>query len=426
MHCPASEKKRWFRFLFPAVLLTLILLPFSPNARAQGAPPLDSNSKIRLDRAKDALKNERIKEDLRRNVPFDRAASVKTEHSRIEYAVGTAQNEMGMVKNKRHPEVVAFAAELAKFEAYLADLKAVMKDHELNGKAAAALRGKFFSKYWDEHGVLTNYYYYMDPSQKGMPYGTQKELAAAREALKRIHEGCTGEFKAVVNDATSHPNGRTRRPDLMCKAAAMGEELVRRVVVAMAKLILDEVVTGFKEQLAAMPTDDGRLKKMNKDYFYEPETLKKTIAERYQSDLKFVGVELDSKMFTDLFAEVETARAALLAEIPKHLSRWKGGQHGRKKSDSFVEKAYKNAHKGVKILLLEMRDDAWVVEVNSLGVPKFRKKRGGVVFKLPDEAWCHDEEFAYFQDYQGHKSYGKSYFEFAPAKLRHSAIVSCP
>jgi len=425
MHCPAFEN-RWSRFLLPSLLLCLILLPVSPDVRAQGAPPLDSNSKIHLDRAKDALKNEQIKHNLRRNVPFDRAAAVKTEHTRINYAVGTAQNEMRMVKDKRHPQVVAFAAELAKFEAYLADLKSVMKDHELNGKAGAALRGKFFSKYWDEHGVLTNYYYYMDPRQKGMPYGTQKELAAARDALKRINEGCTGEFKAVVNDATSHPNDNTRRPDLMCKAAALGDELVRRVVVAMAKLILDEVVKGYKEQLVAMPTDDGRLKLINKDYFYEPETLKKTIAEQYQSDLKFVGVELDSKLFMDLLAEVETARAALLAEIPKHLSRWKGGQHGTKTKDSFVETAYKNAHKGVKLLLLELREKDWVVEVNSLGVPKFRKKRGGVVFQLPGENWCHDEEFAYFQDYQGRKTYGKSYFEFPPAKLQHSAIVSCP
>ena len=403
-----------------------ILVLGSATAFAQGAPPLDSNSKIRLDRAKDALKNERIKDDLRKGVPFEKAAAVKAELARIKYAVETAQNELRMVRDKRHPDVVAFLAQLQKFEAYLADLTAMAKDHEVNGKALAARRGAFFSKYWDDHGVLTNYYDYLDPNMRGAPYGTQKELTAAKEALKRIHEGCTGEFKDLANDTTAHPNDRTRRPDLMCKAAALGDELVRRRVTSMVKYLLDDVTKGYKDQLAELAADDGRLPKINKSYFYAPETLKAFIVERYKSDLSFVGVALDSKQFTDLFAEVETARVALLAELPKHVSRWKGGQHGTRTKDSFVEKAYKDAFKGVKLLSLELRETEWVVVVNTLGVPKFRKKRGGVVFQLPGEAWCHDEEFAYFQDYQGHKSYGKSYFEFPPKELRHSRIVSCP
>jgi len=411
---------------FGRILFLLLVFQFhGAPAFAGDAPPPDPDSRARIGRIRYGCQKFTIKPENRKNVPYHRAQEIKGELGWVNGCLSTASWELPKIRAKDHPEVIALRADLKKYEEYKKDLEAVVHEHETVHKPKADLRDKFFNRYRNEYELLRAHLHHADDDQVSTSYPSPATLAEWKEALARIHAGCTGEYKAIANDPTPDGMNKFRRADQMCKAAALGEELGRRVVVSVVKQHLQTIVKKYRDQIAALPACDGYLKIVDKDYFYEPDRLKKFIATEHTAGLKSVGVELAFPLFDSLFAEVEKARAELVAELPKHVANWKGGQHGTKTKDSFVEKAYKNANKNVKLLLLELRDKSWVVELNDRGKPKFRKKRGGVVFQLPGEAWCHDEEFAYFQDYEG-KGYGKSYFEFPPDKLQHARIVSCP
>ncbi len=415
-----------------AVLTAVALIAWTGVAYAQfpkipignplgGLKPLDSNSKIRLDRAKEAVAGITIQEDLRKNVPVAKAAELYAEHERVRMAIDTADNELRMVKDRNHPEVVAFTKKLDGYRSYHKDLADGVKQHQEANKAAAGVRGKFFDDFWDDHATLANFYPLIDEPDLSLWYGEQKTLAEGKAALARIHAGCTGPYKEIANDPTNHPNDRTRRPDLMCRAAAMGDKLLKRRVIGVVKGVMAEAVDSWKAQIAAMGEDDGRLSKAKREYLWDPEAMRKNIQERFGADLAFVGVPLDDTVFGD----ANKVREALIAEIPKHLSRWKFGGHGTKTRDAFVEKSYKEAEKGLKIHEIQLRLLEWEVKLNALGTPIHRHKRGGVHFQIPGETWCHDDGFVYYQDYQGNGKFSQSYYEHGPRDLRNTRIVSC-
>ena len=374
----------------------------------------------RVERANKALAKIKVKAELRKNVPVARAAEVSRELNLVGSAVREAQGELHGIHVTGHAKVVACKKAIASHAPYLQDLRAVAAGHEKIAKANAPLRAEFFKEFWGDHATLANYYGMLDDANLALPYGTQDKLAAARTALARIHAGCTGRFKQIAGDVTSHPNDRTRQPALMCRAAAQGDEIVKRRVLGMARYHLTGTLAGLKEQLANIATCDGKLK-VDLDFLYDPKSLRKLIKERYGADLAFVGASVGD----ELFAELDQARAALLAEIPKHVAGWKFGGYGSKASDSYVSKTYKRAHKGLKVKQIQLLSKGWTVKLDYKKRPKYRFKRGGVLYQLPGESWCHDESFIYYQDYKGGGKYAKTYYEFPPKKVQQSRIVSC-
>lgn len=395
--------------------------PQPAAAPSSNARPLDSNSKIRLDRAKEAVAQIHIKEELRKNVPVARAEEVVKERDNVRMYVDNANNELRMVRDDNHPDVVAFKQGLPRYEAYLADLDKVAAAHTKQLQAASALQGKFFGEYRQYGEHLKLYYALVNEPDGVHVYGERKDLIEAKEALAKIHQGCTGPYKELAKGSTDDSNGLLTNPALICHAAAMGDELVKRRVVNVAMSQITTATEALKAQLAVMDQDDGRLKKADLEFLWNPESLKTRVKERYGADLKFVGASLDE----GLFADAEKARQALLAEIPKHVARWKFGAHGSRASDGFITRSYKKAGKGVKIKQIQLLKKGWTVKLNALGVPKYRFKRGGILYQLPGEKWCHEDTFVYYQDYQGGKRYGKSYFEHGPKNLKQYRICSC-
>jgi len=382
------------------------------------AQPLDSNSQIRLDRGKQAIAGLKIREDLRRNVPAARAAEVNAEHERVLRAVEEAQNQLMMVRNKRHPDVVALQRELSTFQAYLKDLNALIKEHKTAASIDQKLRGEFSEAYWKYRETIEFFMQYYDNPGRYFDYGSET-LARAKPAFKEINEGCTTRFQGVTDDTWGMRPDRLMRYSVWCKMAAEGDEWIKRAVTMKAAFYVNQLTESFEKTSKTLAESKGSLG-WDQKYYLEPVERKLEFFKFMEKDFKFVGMERPPD---EVFAKADAALAKLLAEIKEQVKNWPCEPDGTPMADPFVQKSFTTGIKGLKFLKNYRRSVGWEVTINAFGVPQYRKIGGKAIFKLPKETWCRSQYYTYFQDYQG-KGYGQSYFKHGP-NTGLSSVCDC-
>jgi hypothetical protein len=386
-----------------------------PEGGVTLAQPLDSNSQIRLDRGKQAIAGLKIQEDLRRNVPAARAAEVNAEHERVLRAVEEAENQLMMVRNKQHPDVVAFQRELSTFHAYLKDLNAMIKEHKMAASIDQKLRGEFSNAYWKYRETIEFFMQYYDNPGRFFGYGSDT-LARAKPAFQEINEGCTTRFQGVTDDSWGD---RLKRYSVWCKMAAEGDEWIKRAVTMKAAFYVNQLTESFEKTSRTLAESKGSLS-WDQKYYLEPVERKAEFFKFMEKDFKFVGMERPPD---EVFAKADAALAKLLGEIKEQVKNWPCYPDGTPMSDAFVQKTVLTAHKGSKFLKHYRQARDWEVLLNALGVPTRRRMWGKAIFKLPNETWCRAWYYTYFQNYQG-RGYGHSYFDHGP-ELGLTSVCDC-
>jgi hypothetical protein len=388
-----------------------------PGVGMPFAQPLDSNSRIRLDRGKQAIAGIKIREDLRRNVPRSRAAEVIAEQRSVQMAADNAENELRMVRNKQHPEVAALQGDISTARDYLKDLNGVIKEHKTADLADQKVRQDFVKAYWKHRGIYEFWIQYYDEPNRFFSYADDT-LAKARDAFKEISEGCTTRFQGVTDD----PGGdRLNRYSVWCKMAVDGDAWLKRAVTNKATFYINQVTESFEKQSKLLAESKGSLGTWDLQYYLNPEARKAEILQMLEKDLKFVGLEKPPK---EVFARADAALAKLIGEIREQVKNWPCYPDGTPMNDAYVQKTVLAAHKGSKFLKHYRQARDWEVRLNALGVPTHRRMWGKAVFKLPSETWCRAWYYTYFQDYQG-RGYGHSYFNHGP-QVGLTSICNCP
>jgi hypothetical protein len=383
--------------------------------------PLDSNSRIRLDRAKQAIAGIKIREDLRSNVPRSRTAEVSAEQRSVQMAVDNAENELRMVRNKQHPEVVALQREISTFKDYLKDLNGVIKEHQTATLADQKLQGEFSNAYWKYSGIIEFWMQYYDNPDRYFDYAPDT-LAKAKAAFRDINEGCTTKFQGVTDDPrAARLSQPVKRYSVWCKMAAEGDAWLKRAVTNKAAFYVNQLTQSFENQSKGLAESKGSLGTWDLQYYLDPKARKAEFFKFMEKDLQFVGME---KPPDEVFARADAALAKLIGEIREQVKNWPCYPDGTPMSDALVQKTVLTAHKGAKFLKHYRQSRDWEVLLNPLGVPTRRRIGGKAIFKLPSETWCRAWYYTYFQDYQG-RGYGHSYFDFGP-QLGLTSICNCP
>jgi hypothetical protein len=401
----------WIAFGLALLGPTLLYVP-STSAR-----PLDRNTEIRLKRAIQRRSKMSINEKLRNTRDPSLRNQVKRARSNVGLQLSYIDGHLRMIRDKRHPKVVAFIKSLKKFRTYYEDLNKTLRAFKKLKAQGRKLRYQFYKRFYKHKQTILNHL----PVLEGRPardYPHLERLKRVKKILQEMGPACKGKFRNITDD----PLHRDRNYTQWCKLAAQGDAVLRKVVILAIRQKLDSIRDSFKKQARNLVASNGTLKDWDYEYSSDPRGYKKRLLAKFAPQLKYVGAS--SAFASTAFKEVDKALAELVAKLKVQYRKWKFRPAGRRRNDRFIKKIYRRTFRGVRINRIYVTTRGWKVYKNSVGVPTHRTRKGKILYKLKGEPWCRSQKWYYVQDYKGRRRWGKRYVEHTPDK-GYSRIVSC-
>ena len=245
---------------------------------------------------------------------------------------------------------------------------------------------------------------------------------AHREALEGVDKVCKEPvYKGSTLFTNDCPWARGSRmtlskPKYWCEASHKREELLRGMVMNQLKREAKqarEFRTGrfMGASAARVKKQDGWIELESWHTYANVTSWTDTELDRVLKHIKplVASVGIQDATTLPFWKAFEKRKADLKSEIDRLAPTWKSDKKkGADYSVNLAKKQLKKVFKKAKKAKAFLRRKEWKIYKTSLGIPKYRTRKGLLQYQMPGEPWCQLRSYTLTEDYKGGRRYQKA------------------
>lgn len=341
-----------------------------------------------------------------------REAEARTMATKLRNAYNDCNMQLRLlIRDSREPEVTAARRRCDEVATTRERLNTALQGAGASVEQNKALLYDFYSKFTGgvESGQTAGFrQLFLNLNPAATAPANIDEFRTSLATLARIDAACKGSHQAVAQATEPYGPNNMQSAATWCGTAARRDELGRvmalNTAAGPAKIWGNEIVK-LKEQLESregfLTTDLTPIRRA----LFDREALVQEAATRHKALLEAAGVTDTSGVLGALQPSIDS----LMAEVERLAPRWKFpvGNPRDTAIEGYGRRGIAKIYPGGVIRASVMRDGAFSIRKNALGVPLDRTRDGFILYKMPNEKFCRQQSFSYTETHAGGGTYQK-------------------